>query len=88
MLSYNPMETPLYASEVVDVWKSQYGGQEIAVKVLRVPTSDFEWTNKADCPQLVVYQKVDPCTAILQGGCDMEDSPSPKRAAVVGCLND
>ena len=37
---------------------------------------------------LCIKKLIKSCAAILQGGCDMEDSPSPERAAVVGCRND
>jgi hypothetical protein len=38
------------------VWKSQYCGHEVAVKVLRTYlTSDFEQIRKVGCPQLFIH---------------------------------
>ena len=40
----------------MDVWKGQYGGQEVSAKVLRVYlTSDLEQIRKVGYPQLVEY---------------------------------
>lgn len=39
-LLYSRSDTPLYQGGFADIWKSQYQGYHVAVKVLRVCTSD------------------------------------------------
>lgn len=39
-VNYNRSDTPLYQGGYADVWKSQYQGCHVAVKVLRVCLSD------------------------------------------------
>lgn len=55
-LCYDPAETPLCRGGFADVWKGQYGGQEVSAKVLRVYlTSDLEQIRKVGYLQLVEY---------------------------------
>ena len=39
-LDYNRSDTPLYQGGYADVWKSKYKGYHVAVKVMRVSSSD------------------------------------------------
>ena len=42
-LCYNRLDAPLYRGGYADVWKGQYDGRDVAVKVLSVDsTSDFK----------------------------------------------
>ena len=42
-LCFNQLGAPLYRGGYADVWKSQYDGRDVAVKVLRIySTSDYE----------------------------------------------
>ena len=53
---YDPMETPLYRGGFADVWKGEYDGQEVAVKVLKVSrASDFGQIRKVGCPRIVAW---------------------------------
>jgi hypothetical protein len=68
------------------VWKGQYDGRDVAVKVLRVYlTSDFEQIRKVGFPRLVV--RIDELTEsrveVLQGGHDVEGPSSSERVATV-----
>ena len=80
-------ETPQDASE--NVRKGRYNGQEVAAKVLRVPTSGLEQTRKVGCPQLArIVELIMSHTAVLQGGCNMEEPSSSKHPAAIGHHND
>ena len=53
--SYNTTGDPLVGGGFADVWKGQYQGREVAVKVLRVfKTDDLKKTRKVSCPRLVM----------------------------------
>lgn len=39
-LCYNPLDTPLYHGGYADVWKGEYQGRDVAVKVLKVYSTD------------------------------------------------
>jgi hypothetical protein len=62
-----------------DVWKGQYQGQEVAVKVLRVyQDDDREKMKKVGCPRLVmcINELTVSDAEVLRGGCGMEGPPS------------
>ena len=72
------------------MWKAQYDGKEVAVKILRVYlTSNFEKIRKVGCSRRV---RVDELTAsrieVLQGGYDLEGPSSPERVATARCDDD
>jgi len=49
-LSYDPTGTPLDRGGFSEVWKSEYQGREVAVKVLKVyQTSDFKKITRVGC---------------------------------------
>ena len=77
-LFYDHAERPLHSGEYADLWKSQYQGREVAVKVLKVITCDLERTKKVGFPRFVMC--VDELTVshavVMRGGCGMESSPS------------
>jgi hypothetical protein len=78
---------PLCHGGFADVWKGQHRGREVAAKVLRVYlTSDFERIRKVDHPRLVVCTNglTVSGTGVLQGSCNVEVPPSPKRTATIG----
>ena len=70
--------------EFADVWKRQYQGQEVAVKVLRVyqddnhQDDDREKMKKVGCPRLVmcINELTVSNAEVLRGGCGMEGPPS------------
>ena len=67
-----------------DLWKGQYCGREVAVKVSRVSLgTNHRDTRKVGCPQPVVCinELTMSCIEVLRGGCDMEGPPSSERAA-------
>jgi hypothetical protein len=83
--------TPQFRGGFADVWKSEYHGQEVAVKVLRIySTSDSERFIRVGCLRLVVRiaKLTVPHAEILQGGYDMEGPSASKCIATAGCDND
>ena len=81
----------MYRGGYADVWKGEHQGLHVAVKVLRVySTSDFEKITSVGSysfPKAYVDQLMPNIIDVLQGGCDVEDSSPPKRAAIVGSDN-
>jgi len=56
-LCYDPMETPRFSSEFVDVWKGQYNSRDVVAKVLRVHVeSDFRRIRKKFCKEVVTWK--------------------------------
>ena len=52
-LCYNRMDTPLYHGGFAEVWKGEYRGREVAVKVLKVyATTDLVKTTKVGSHRL------------------------------------
>jgi hypothetical protein len=90
-LHFGPTENPLRRGVDGRVWKGQYNGREVVVKVLRVyPASDVGKIRKAGCPRLVacVGELTASCIAVLQGRHDMEGPPSSECAAAVRRVDD
>jgi hypothetical protein len=85
-LCYNPTETPLCHGGFADVWKGQYDGREVAVKVLKVyRTSNFEKIRKVDPLRLSrAPANLPRFPDVLQGGRNMEDPSSSKCVTTVG----
>ena len=85
---YDHREIPQSSGGFADVWKGSHEGKDIAAKVLRLyTTSDFERMRKVGDTQPFVLTKklIMLYAAVLQGGHDMEHTPSSKLAAVGGC---
>jgi hypothetical protein len=78
------MGNPLYRGGFADVWKGEHCGRDVAIKVLRIySNSDLQKIigvshRHASCPCANLLMA--PPSEILQRGCDMEDTPSSKRA--------
>ena len=80
--------TPLYRGGYADVWKGDHQGRQVAVKVLRVySTNDFEKITSVGSRSLSLRrtrQLILPVPEVLQRGCNLEDSSPSKRATLVG----
>ena len=90
-LCYNRLDEPLYHGGYADVWKGERQGRPVAVKVLRVySTDDFDKITKV-CSHIPLKpcadQLVLAIAEVLQGGCDLDDSSSSKRTTTVRCDN-
>jgi len=90
----NPTGVALYRGGFGDVWKREYRGQEVAVKVVRTyADSDLKKISRVSNRWYSEFQLqsfVDMLTAnraeVLQGVRDVENSPSSERvAAARGC---
>jgi hypothetical protein len=84
--SYDTTEHPLTHGGFADVWKGQYQGREVAVKVLKVyEIDDLDETRKVSCPRLVVCinKPTVSDTEVLRGGCGMEGPPSSQRVTAI-----
>ena len=83
-LCYNRLDTPLYRGGFADVWKGEYRGCNVAVKVLRVySTSDVGKITSVGSRGLAKSDRRaadTDCVEVLQGSCNMEDSSSSKCA--------
>ena len=92
-LCYNPADIPHSRGGFADVWKSEYRGREVAVKVLRISTtSDLQKVTHVSRRRRSVGVLVDILTVvrvgILQGIHHVESSSSSERAAAAGSDND
>ena len=89
---YNRLDTPLYRGGFADVWKGEYQGRHVAVKVLRVySTSEFvKITRVGSCGLAkIVRREADADYAeVLQRGCNMGGSPPSKCTATSGNHNE
>ena len=58
-LCYDPMENPQCNGMVVNVWKGEYQGREVAAEVLKYPRGDFGELRRVGCrySQLVRVNK-------------------------------
>ena len=84
-LCYNPSETPQLPGGFADIWVGQYDGKTVAAKALRVYlSSDFNVIRKVCRLTFVVFinKLTASCAAILQGGYDLEDTPSSECIAI------
>ena len=85
---YNDLETPVSSGMFADVWEGSYEGKNVAAKVIRsYITSDFEKIRRVGNTQpFVLAEKlIILYAAVLQGGRDMEHTPSSKRTAIDRC---
>ena len=91
-ICYNRFETPLYRGGFADVWKGEYRGRHVAVKVLRVySTSDFvkiASVGSRGLAEIVPWMADAGCVEVLQGGRDMGVSPPSKCAVTSGNYNE
>jgi len=56
-ISYNRSDTPLYQGGYADVWKGQYQGSHVAVKVSRVCSSDnFKKITSMFCKEVITWK--------------------------------
>ena len=81
-ICYDPTENPLSHGELVDIWKGQYQGQEVAAEVLNL----WSWNDPGKV-RMVGYRwriRLVVCideltlsrTEVLRGGHDVETPPS------------
>lgn len=86
------MGAPLGDGGSADVWKGQYNSKRVAAKALRIySTSDREAIKKVGypwCSVIHVNQLTTSYAVVLQGGHDLEDPLTPKRAMVGRCDDD
>ena len=92
-LCYDPTKYPLCSGVFSDVWKGQCNGQEVAAKVLRLyPNLDLGFVRRVGPrwrSQFFMCINNQLChIEILQGGCDMENTPPSECAAAVRRDND
>ena len=91
----NPTGVALYRGGFGDVWKREYRGQEVAVKVVRTyADSDLKKISRVSnrwCSELQLQSFVDILTAnraeVLQGVRDVENSPSSERVTAARSCN-
>ena len=90
-LRYDRTDTPRYQGGFAEVWKTEYKGRDVAVKVLKVYMRS----------DLVKITRVGPSLSkgicrpadvdhveVLQGGCYMEVPSPPERLTVIGSYDD
>jgi hypothetical protein len=82
---YDRTGTALYRGGFADVWKGQYCGRDVAVKVIRTYSNDdlqrVIGVGYWSC-SLSACLRVDPTIVeVLQGGCDVEDTPTSEHPA-------
>ena len=81
---YDRTGTPLYRGGFADVWKGEYCGQDVAVKVLRTYSNDvLQKTIHVSgwpYPFCVSVHRHD-LAEFLQGGCDVETTAPPEHPA-------
>ena len=90
--NYDRSSRPLGSGGCADVWMGEHRGRKVAVKVLRLSASSNLETFTSvgyslDSTDVYPDAYCD-CVDVLQGGNDVEKSPSSKRAPVFGCGND
>ena len=84
-LCYDRQGFPLYAGGFADVWKGEHLGQDVAVKVIRTPSSvDLQSSRKiisVGCAILLrIHSLTESHIEVLQGGCNMEIASTSKCA--------
>jgi len=84
---YDRTVPPLYSGGFADVWKGEYCGQDVAVKVLRTTlNSDIQRIIGVRCRSrsLSACLCIDTTlfSEVLQGGCDMESPPASEHPTV------
>ena len=87
-LCYDRSDDPLYRGGFSDMWKGKHNGRHVAVLVLRIySTSDFVKITNVGSHSLL-KRTYDPLiltvVEVLQGGRDVERSPSSERVTAVG----
>jgi hypothetical protein len=90
-LCYDRTDVPLYRGGYADLWRGKHNGLEVAAKVLRVySTSGSKAIRKVGYPQpaVCINELTMSCTAVLQGGCNVEIPSSSERVATVRCDGD
>lgn len=91
LVCYDRMDSALYRGGFADVWKGEYRGQDVAIKVIRTYTnSDLQKVIGVGigCISQTINELTEPCVEVLQGGCDMEDPSASKCAATDRCDDD
>ncbi|KAF9789266.1 kinase-like domain-containing protein, partial [Thelephora terrestris] len=75
-LCYDRSGTPLCHGGYADVWKGEYQGRQVAVKVLRVYyTSDFEKMTSKCCKEVVTWKNLHHPNVLPLLGVMMENTP-------------
>ena len=92
-LCYDRQVFPLYSGGFADVWKGEHRGRDVAVKVIRTPSStDLQNLQKIIGVSYTIFPRVnaltESCTEVLQGGRDMEITSTSKRVAADGSDDD
>ena len=91
LVCYDRMGSALYRGGFAGVWKGEYRGQNVAIKVIRTYTnSDLQKVIGVGtgCVSQTINELTEPCVEVLQGGCDMEDPSASKCAATDRCDDD
>ena len=85
---YDPAKPPLYRGGFGDVWKGEYCGREVAIKVIKTYSNTelqkvrgvSRWLNPRSTFRLTEYR-----TEFLQGGRDVEDPPASECRTANWC---
>ena len=84
---YDRTSDALYRGGYADVWKGECSGREVAVKVIRLYSTDVlrkvinvgGWWHFVSPPSRLIML----CVEVLQGGCDVEIPSTPKHPTTV-----
>ena len=93
-LCYDRRGFPLYTGGFADVWKGEYRGQDVAVKVIRIPShaslqKDLQKIIGVCCTIFLhVGALAELRIEVLQGGRNVEITSASKRAAADGSNDD
>ena len=91
LVDYDQTTSPLYRGGYADVWKGKYCGQDVAVKVLRIYSSEeLQKVIKVSCwlhPVSIHSALTISRAEVLQGSCDLEIPSTPECPTVDGCID-
>ena len=83
LVQYDRTSAALYRGGCGDIWKGDYCGHDVAVKVIRTySNSDLQKILGVSCWMCSASMFTDEqCTEVLQGSCDLENPPASERSA-------
>jgi len=83
LIQYDRTSAALCRGGFGDVWKGEYNGRDVAVKVVRTySNSDLQKILGVSCLRCFACMFTDEhCVEVLQGSCDLEDPPASEHPA-------